>query len=87
VRRTIGDGTMLYAGRDDENVTGLEGDGFLVLYLDTEGPVPTQEELVFLVVMPRELTVEPGNPNHGVVDANSVDRLPRSGQAGDQIRD
>ena len=42
--------------------------------------------LVFLVVVPRELAVEPGKPHDRVVGSGEVCRLPRLSERGDTLR-
>ena len=52
---------------------------FGIPHLNPELPVPAQEQLVFFMMMPRELAFEPGDPHYSVVDSHQIGRLPRPG--------
>lgn len=50
--------------------------GLATLHLDPERPAPAQEQLVLVVVVPRELALESRKPYQGIVRLHDVARLP-----------
>jgi hypothetical protein len=48
----------------DEEVASLERDRLAALHLNTEQSLPAQEQLVFIVVVPGGLAVEPDGPRN-----------------------
>jgi hypothetical protein len=66
---------VLDASRDDVEVPRNELDGFAILDLDPKSTLPAQEELVLVVVVPRELALDRGDADHGVVHDDEVERL------------
>lgn len=79
------DRAVLDAGGDNEQLSGSQRYRLGLPQLDAESPIPTQEQLVFLVVMPGKLTFEPNDAHNSVVGDNHIGRLPRSLQCGDSI--
>ncbi len=47
------------------------------LHVDVELTVPTEEQLILVVVMPGELSVKASNPNDRAVDRHEIGGLPR----------
>src|SRR6187401_264979 len=63
----VGYRPMLHSSRDHEQVARIQLDLVGVIELDAECSAPAQEHLVLIVVVPRELPVESGKANDGVV--------------------
>lgn len=78
---------MLDSGWDDEQIAGSEDDRVPGLKINSKAAVPAQEQLVLVVNVPRELTVEPGDPYHRVVGCHQVARLPGLVDGGDGVPD
>lgn len=55
--------------------------------LDPEPAVPAQEELVLIVRVPGELTLQLGDADDRLVDRDEIARLPGTGQARDRLGD
>ena len=70
---------MLHPFRHDEELPRVELDGRTLGELDAESALPTKEELVLVVLMPGELTIELCETDNGVVRSDEVDRRPRPG--------
>jgi len=81
----LGDRPVLDAGGDDKQLTGAQQQRLGILHLDAEFTVPTQEQLVLVVVMPGELTFEPGDAQNGVVGHNEIGKLPRAPERRDGV--
>jgi hypothetical protein len=77
VGRLVCNGPVLDPTRHDEEIPGLERDRIATLQFNTEHSLPAQEQLVFVVVVPRELAVETSDTDHGIVDRHKVLRLER----------
>jgi hypothetical protein len=77
VRRALRHRTVLHATGDHEQTPGAEVDVVMSAELDPEPAVPTEEQLVLVVVMPWELALEADHPHHGVVHGGQVAPLPR----------
>ncbi len=74
----LGDRPVFNAGGDDEQLAGPQHDGRLgVPHVDSELTVPTEEQLILVVVMPGELTLKASNPNDRAVDRHEIGGLPR----------
>src|SRR5262245_1760141 len=78
---------MLPPGGNHEQVTGRKRDGLLALQLDPERPVPAQEQLVLIVMVPGKLALEARDADDGVVGPGQILRLPRRGQPADDVGD
>jgi hypothetical protein len=72
---------------DDEELASAELHRFAALELDAERAVPAQEELVLVVVVPGELTLETSDADHGVVGDDEIARLPGPGERADDLLD
>jgi hypothetical protein len=68
---------VLAAPRDDEDVAPSQVDGIALPKLDPEGSVPAEEELVLIVLMPRELALDGRDADDRIVHANQILRLER----------
>ena len=62
MRHLVGDRPVPGAPGHDEDVPGAQHHRVAALQLDTERPVPAQEQLVLLMVVPGELPLEPRDP-------------------------
>src|ERR687896_2673345 len=62
---------MLHAARDDEHVTGAHVDR-PVVDLDPEAALPTHEQLVVAVVVPRRLAFDHADAHDRVVHGHDV---------------
>jgi len=71
----VRDRSVLDATRDDVEVPRDELDGFTIPDLDPESTLPAQEQLVLIVVVPRERSLDGRDADHGVVHDDEVDRL------------
>jgi hypothetical protein len=78
---------VLDTSRHHEEVARPQRHGLATLHLHPERPIPAQEQLVLVVVMPRELAFEPSQSHDGIVRLDDIDRRPRSGQPGDKLGD
>ena len=85
--RCVGDRTVPKARGHDEQIPWLELHRLIALELDPELSVPAEEEFVLVMAMPRELSLEPGYADDGVVDPGQVFGLPGSRQRGCRCRD
>jgi hypothetical protein len=65
------------AAWDEVQLPRTQRDRIASLLLDPKAAVPAEEEFVLLVLVPRELAVQPGDTDHRVVDRDQVTRLPR----------
>jgi hypothetical protein len=87
MRRLVGNRAMLHTFRYHEEIAGSQRHRISTLHLDAKRPVPTQEELVFIVMMPGKLAIEPSDANDCLVGGGQISRLPRSRELVDCIRD
>lgn len=83
VRSSRGHRAVSYALWDDEDVPCPEPDRIAPLYVQAYLPVPAQEELVLIVVMPRELAVQPSESQDSVVYPGEFVLLEGSRKIGD----
>ena len=70
---------MLDTFRHDEELSRAELDGRALRELDAESALPTEEELVLVVLMPGELSIELRETDNGVIRSHEIDRRPRAG--------
>jgi hypothetical protein len=72
---------MANAPRYDHELSLAELDPVLPFDFDLEPAVPAEKELVFVVVVPRELALESSDPERSIIDGDEVFGLPRAFEA------
>ena len=72
-------GPVLDAFRHDEELSRVELNIRTLRELNAESALPAEKELVFIVLMPDELSFELRQTDNGVVRSHEVDRRPRAG--------
>jgi len=70
---------VLDAFRHDEELSRAELNTRTLRELNAESALPAEKELVFIVLMPGELTIELHETDNGVVRSHEVDRRPGAG--------
>ena len=76
-RGALGDRSVPDPTRDDEELTLPKIDGLVSLELDAEPSLPAEEQLVLVVGVPRERSLELHDAYDGVVGASKVRGFPR----------
>jgi hypothetical protein len=67
---------VLDSARHDEQLAGFEHSELALVQIVAELALPAQKQLVFVVVVPRELSFEPSEPYYRLVEQGQVLRLP-----------
>lgn len=83
MRHRLGNRSMARPARNNEHVTRSELNRLAILELDPESAVPAQKQLVLLVLVPWELSIQAHDPHDRVIDGGDIEMLPGSGELGD----
>ena len=78
---------MLQTAPDDEHIPGPEGDRFLPTQVYAERALPTHEQLVFVMPVPGESTLETDQPQDRVVHSCQILGLPGLHERHGSLRD
>jgi hypothetical protein len=73
------DGPVLDAFRHDEELSRVELNARTLRELNAKSALPAEEELVLVVLMPGEFSIELCETDNRVVRSHEVDRRPRAG--------
>ena len=78
---------MLHAARHDEQHALRHRHRVTVAHLDAELALPADEQLILIVMMPRERALDAREAHHRIIDVREVLLLPRFGDCGRDLGD